>query len=211
MAYAQFNGWNIVPMPSGPSAKQIDFSANDTVGETSSPFTRQSQIQQWSGGDWWEVNVSLPPMRLQRANQWIAWLMALRGKANVFQLGDPLGRFPLGNASGAPLINGVHAAGITTIATKGWTAGAKNVLLPGDYFQIGVRLHKVAQLTAVDADANGLATFDIWPSLREAPADGTAIITSGTSGLFRLADNRREWSVSTAKLYGISFKCIEAR
>lgn len=209
MAYSIFNGWSIIPMPSSPSPKQIDFSINDSVGSTMSPFTRQSQIQQWPGADWWEANVSLPAMSLRRANQWIAWLMALRGKANVFQLGDPVGRLPLGSASGAPVMDGAQAAMATTISTKGWTASAKSVLCCGDYVQIGYRFHKA--LTDADADSNGKATIEIWPSLREAVADGTAIITNGTTGLFRLADNKREWSVNTGRLYGISFRAIEAR
>jgi hypothetical protein len=209
--YQQFNGWSIIPMPSSPAPKQIDFAATDAVGMTQSSFTGQSQIQQFPGADFWSWNVSLPAMSRRQACMWIAFLMAHRGKANVFQLGDPLGRLPMGSASGTPVLDGVQAAMATTITTRGWTANATGVLLPGDYLQIGYRLHQVAQATNVDADANGKASIEIWPSLREAVADGTSIITTGTTGLFRLADNRREWSVNTGRLYGLSFKVIEAR
>ncbi len=44
MSYTQFNGWNIIPMPAKPVARQIDFSMTDSVGQTTSPYTRQSQL-----------------------------------------------------------------------------------------------------------------------------------------------------------------------
>lgn len=209
MAYQQWNGLNIIPMPTSPKPKQIDFAISDAIGMTSSPFTGQAQVQRFPGGDNWSWNVSLPPMRKQQASQWIAFLMALRGKFNVFQLGDPAGVLPMGTPLGTPVVDGAQAAMATTLATRGWTASANKVLCAGDYIQIGYRLHQV--LADVNADANGKASFEIWPSLREAVADGSSIITSGTTGLFRLAENKREWSVNAAKHYGISFRVMEAR
>jgi len=70
------------------------------------------------------------------------------------------------------------------------------------------RLHK--NLTTAASDANGKATLDIFPRLREAPPDFSAIITASPVGLFRLAENRVAWDIDEAKTYGIGFKAVEA-
>src|SRR6266702_5839374 len=99
-----FNGWNIISMPTTPSAPQtIDFTATDIVALSISPFTGQQQVQDWQQG-WLEASVSLPPLTHAQAQAWIAFLMALRGQANVFQLGDPLAVAPQGSGAGAPTV-----------------------------------------------------------------------------------------------------------
>jgi hypothetical protein len=182
----------------------------DSVGQVQSPFTLQSQVQQWPGADYWKLDLSLPSMKRDTAAAWIGFLAALRGKANVFQVGDQLGRLPRGNPQGTPVISGLHLASATSINTAGWTASATGLLKVGDYIQIGYRLHVVIG-TDVNAGADGKATIEIWPSLREALADGVSIVTSNCKGLFRLADNERSWSATQAKTYGVSFKAVEAR
>ena len=212
MPYPQFNSWNIVPMPTTPAFRTLTLSMQESVGQTQSPFTMASQVQAWPGADWWEAEIALPPMPRAKALPWIAFLAALRGKSNVFQLGDPLGTKPQGAGSPIPVyFNGAHLATATSINTKGWVPNAIAVLQPGDYLQIGYRLHMVAGVSTINADANGDASFDIWPSLREPHPDFDPITTSSTTGLFRLADNKRTWSANESKLYGISFKAVEAR
>jgi hypothetical protein len=214
MAYKQFNGWNIVPMPAAPVPRQIDFGVFDSVGETQSPFTLWSQFQPWPGADWWTMNVSLPSMSQANANVWIAWLMELRGKTNVFQIGDPSGAVACGAPMGNPVMDCSAPANnlpmSTTLYTRGWMPNRSRLLLPGDYLQIGYRLHKV--LTAqVASDGNGDAQINIWPSIREQPTDGEQVIVSKTTGLFRLAENERGWTARETRLVGLSFKCVEAR
>lgn len=82
-------------------------------------------------------------------------------------------------------------------------------LLVGDYIQIGNRMHTL--LKEVDSDTSGAATLQLYPSLREQPADGTPIITHSVKGLFRLSGNRRTWSADETRLVGLSFKIIEAK
>jgi intracellular sulfur oxidation DsrE/DsrF family protein len=53
-------------------------------------------------------------------------------------------------------------------------------------------------------------TLDIWPRLRESPADNAVVVTSNTVGLFRLASNDSEWNVNEATVYGITFAAVEA-
>jgi hypothetical protein len=213
MSYTIFNGWNIVPMPTYPAPRQVTFRMCDSVGMTQSPWTMQSQVQQWAGGDWWELDVQLPPLKPQQIGSWTAWLAALRGKANVFQMGDPQRYAPLGLPLGSPSCSsgvGINLPMMTTVTTQGWTPNKSNLLLPGDYLQIGYRLHIVAGTSPVNSDSLGDATFEIWPSLRE-DARGVSIITSNPKGLFRLADNKREFSENVSRLFGLTFKAIEAR
>jgi hypothetical protein len=211
MAYAEYNSWDIIPMPASPAPRGITLKMNDAVGVVQSPFTMQTQVQQWPGADFWEAEVTLPPMKRADAVKWIAWLMSLRGQANVFQLGDPLGKAARGTPTGSPENDGTHIAGTYLLNTKGWTANSTNNLLPGDYIQIGYQLYCVAGVNPVNADAAGKAQIEIWPSLRVALADGNPLTLTNTTGLFRLASNQRSWSVDEMKIYSISFKAIEAR
>src|ERR1700739_1406165 len=59
----------------------------DNVGLVTNPFTMQTQTQTWSGGDMWKAQITLPPMTRAQAAPWLAFFGALRGVANVFQLG----------------------------------------------------------------------------------------------------------------------------
>jgi hypothetical protein len=176
-------------------------------------FTQQTQQQRWPGGDLWDGMLNLPKMTRAQAAQWIAFLMALRGTSNCFLVGDPYMATPQGTPTGTPVVDSSvttnNLAMSTSLVTRGWAANSIGNLLPGDYLQIGNRLHSV--LKSVDADSGGAATIQLGPSLREQPADGTAIITNGAKGLFRLASNKRTWSVDETRLFGISIKITEAK
>jgi hypothetical protein len=211
-----FNGWNIIALPPRPVPRQIDFSISDSVGENVSPFTRQSQVQLWPGADWWSLNVSMPAMKRPWANNWIAWLAALQGKFNAFQIGDPSGIAPLGTPMGSPVCDcsypGYNLTTANVLHTRGWTPNKYRLLLPGDYLQIGYRLHFVTYAcAAVNSDANGNAAIPVWPSIRELPADGQPILLHNTSGLFRLETNTRNWTANYLKVIPVGFKCKEAR
>jgi len=208
MIIGQFNGWNIVAPPSYPAWKQVEYSVEDVIGEAESPFTLQAQQQDW-GADRWSLNIALPPMSQADAAAWTSWLMEMRGKLNVFQMGDPLKASPAGAAQGTPVSQGANLAGARSILTRGWQPSTQAQLLVADYLQAGYRLHQVISAN-VDSDANGFATINIWPSLREPTADGDPIILSNPTGLFRLAENKRGWSVAVTKMFGIQVQIKEA-
>lgn len=69
-----------------------------------------------------------------------------------------------------------------SLATKGWTAFAGGVLLPGDWLQTGYWLYR--NLAVANADGSGHATRSIWPQIRESPNDGDTIVTSKHEGAF---------------------------
>ncbi|HEV8189437.1 MAG TPA: hypothetical protein VGP83_16910 [Pyrinomonadaceae bacterium] len=197
----------LLSMPTNPAAAQsVEFTATDIIAVSVSPFTAQQQTQDWQQG-WLEASISLPPLTQKQAQQWIAFLMGLRGQLNVFMWGDPLATAPAGSAAGSPLVSGDGQKGFS-LATSGWTANAVGVLLPGDWLQIGQRLYRT--LLAADADATGNATISIWPPLRESPVDGAPLILTNTQGLFRLKSNARKWSETEARYYGMQFEIREA-
>jgi hypothetical protein len=202
-----FNGWNIIPTPGTPSAPaSMEFTAEDIVAVSVSPFTGQQQVQDWQAS-FLEASVSMPPLTHVQAQQWIAFLLSLRGQANVFQLGDPLAVSPQGSGAGAPLVDGAGQTGYT-INLRGFTPSAANVLLPGDWIQIGYRIYRT--LVAVSADANGKVALSIWPQIREPPPDAAVVVLNGTKGLWRLQANARKWSIGAARVYGIQFEIREA-
>jgi hypothetical protein len=180
--------------------------AHSVVGMASSPFTGSQQTQEWPG-NWWEADVTLPPMIRADAEAWVTFLIARHGMARKFMMGDPSAKTPRGTLGGTPVVDGAGQTG-GILAIRGYTASVANVQREGDYIQVGNRLYKL--LEAEDSNSLGKATFDIFPNLRESPGDGDAVITSNCKGTFRLASNDTEWDVDSAMIYGISFKAMEA-
>lgn len=201
-----FNGFTIVTLPTKPAPSAVDFTASDIVAASISPFTGQFQVQNWQSA-WLEATVSMPPMKDAQARGFVAFLLACNGMANVFQLGDPMRKAPLGSGAGSPAVNGANQTGFT-LQTKGWTASAAGVLLPGDLLQIGFRLY--TNLGVLNADGSGDAIASIWPNIRESPADGAGITLNNTLGIWRLKTNERKWSIKSARTYGIQFEIREA-
>lgn len=80
-----YNGWNVITIPGTPPAPaSIEFSVVDIVSGNVSPFTGQMQVYQW-GATYMEAMVYMPPMTDTDAQEWLAFLRALQGIANVFQ------------------------------------------------------------------------------------------------------------------------------
>jgi hypothetical protein len=197
-------------LPDSNSIRGIELRAVNAVAYSRSPFTFAGQAHAYSG-QMWTADITLKPMRRSDAEQWIAWLISLRGQFGTFLLNDPLGYTPRGSAGGTPLVNGSAQTG-NLINIDGCTASQTGWLKAGDYVQFGsgssASLHKV--LEDVDTDGSGETTLEIWPSVRTAPADNSTVVTSSAKGLFRLSSNEQAWSVNEASIYGITFGAMEA-
>lgn len=204
--------YSLVTIPSSPGPAEVEFGMGDLISLQQSPYTLQQQTQQWPGADWWDAKISLPPMSAATAAAWEAFLAELRGPLNVFQLADPRHPAPLGaTGSSAPKIDsGTYAATTSTIGTVGWQPNQPRLLAPGDRFQLGYRLHMVVD-APVSSNSQGAATFSIWPSLREQPTAGEALVLKYPKGLFRLAQNRRSFQASPQRLTTLSFSAVEVR
>jgi len=196
-------------LPTTIGMAEIQIIAADIVGESESPFTFEQQIFDWQAQRW-AGSVSLPS-RMDRASaeEWLAFLLALRGKFGTFLMGDPAGATPRGTWAGTPLVNGASQTGLT-LAVDGFSVGATGK--KGDWFQLGSgsssRLYKLTE----DFTANGAgqATLDFWPRLRSSPADNDPLISSAAKGIWRLAANERGWTLRDITTYGVSFPCKEA-
>lgn len=209
------NTYNLVTLPASPGIADIVITMMDSIAVVPSPFVpSQVQTQQWPGADAWGATVTPPKIWLPAdKGAWRAFLAGLQGMLNVFQLADPDHCKPLGQAKGAPQVDGTvsggNAAAQNILHTKGWTPSIYRQMLPGDYLQVGYRLHVVT--AQVDSDVSGNAAIAVWPSLRETPADGTGIKLTNCQGVFRLSANKRQWHVSPDKLMQVSISCSEAR
>ena len=197
-------------LPSHTGIRNITLRAVNTVGMTMSPFTYQQQAVAHAGQRW-EVDVTLPAMNRADAEQWVAFLVSLRGLLGTFTLGDPVGASPRGSAGGTPLVNGASQIG-GILAIDGCTASQTGWLKAGDYIQLGTAgtatLHKV--LKDADSNGSGQVSLDIWPYIRTAPSDNATVVVTNTVGRFRLSSNEQNWNIRETSIYGITFGGIEA-
>lgn len=74
--------------PTNLGIANIVLSAENAVALSQSPFTFQQQIVAHPGQRW-AASVSLPPMKRQDAEYWVAFLLSLKGQVGTFLLGDP--------------------------------------------------------------------------------------------------------------------------
>lgn len=197
-------------LPSHTGIRSIEFRAINAVAYSRSPFTFQGQAFAYAG-QMWQADITLPPMKRSDAEQWVAWLVSLRGQLGTFLLGDPLGSTARGAATGTPLVNGSSQTG-GSLVIDGAATSVTGWLKAGDYIQLGTgssaTLHKVLQ--DANSDGSGNVTLDIWPHIRTAPADDSTVTVSNTKGLFRLSSNEQSWSINEASIYGLTFGAMEA-
>jgi hypothetical protein len=196
--------------PTHTDAAALRITRRSVVAVAVSPFTGKQQTQAHQG-QWFEAEISLPPMYRADAAPWIAFLMKLNGMEGTFLAGDPSYRASRGTIAGTVLVNGAHSARAKTLALKGMTAGT--TLLAGDYIQLGSssasRLHAV--LSDVTADGSGNATLDIWPALRTSYSDSAAVTYNSPVGLWRLATNEMPNDFSPGQIFsGITLPVREA-
>lgn len=196
--------------PTSIGIANIELSATNAVAISRSPFTFSQQVHTYPG-QMWSATVTIPPLRKEFVEPWVAFLLALRGQTGTFLLGDPNNVTPRGVATGTPLVKGAAQTG-GTLAIDGATINTTGWLKAGDYIQLGAAssatLHKV--LLDADSDALGNVTLEIWPYMRTAPADNAAVTVSNCKGVFRLATNTQSWSINESSAYGLQFDAMEA-
>jgi hypothetical protein len=194
--------------PTTRAPAHIDFAAEDVIGLSESPFTFEAQKFDWQAGRWAGM-LAWGEMNRADADTVISFLNSLRGVLGTFLFWDPFASTQQGTWSGAaPLVNGAGQSGYT-LAIDGLGAGA--TIKARDPFQLGSgassRLYNVQQ----DATANGSGqvTLDLWPRLRSAPADNAPLTLASPKGLWRLATNKRRWSLADVRYSGIDVPIAE--
>ena len=194
-------------LPSHTGIAAIELRAVNAVAYSQSPFTFAGQAHAYSG-EMWQADITLPPMKRADAEQWIAFLISLRGQYGTFYLGDPTAAAPRGTVSTNNDVNSATgSAGARTISV---TITSGETLLAGDYMQIGTTANRSLHKVLVDATGTGSAQdIEIWPALRESKSSAGVNILN-TTGKFRLASNQQNWSVNEASIYGLTFGAFEA-
>lgn len=187
--------------PATPGNRSIQWTPRTVVGMNQSPFTGQQQVYAWPA-QWWEVTVSLPAMRDADAGAWQAFFLALNGREGTFYLGDSIRKSPLGAVTGTLTVGSGATANTTTLPISGATGS----FAVGDWLQVGTsssaRLHRVVQV-------NSSASVDVFPRLRSAYSNGTAITKTNPVGLFRLMD-AVPWGYDYRKICdGLTFSAME--
>jgi hypothetical protein len=197
--------------PASPGFTRFRYVGRNASAATESPFSFFEQVQNHPG-DKWMFELTLPKMRRAQAAEWISLRLACRGRLGTFLIGPPDADAPRGSFAGTPVVDGSVAARATALPLRGLTPLTANIARKYDFIQVGsgatTRLH--VSLTDVDADSNGDATLDIWPSARETISDGTAVVTSGAKGAFAFATGTAEWDMDQLRNYGVSFVISEA-
>jgi hypothetical protein len=181
------------------------------VASQASPFTGQEQVYR-NQGEWWEGEINFIPSTRVNARLVQAFLAELRGKFGTFLYGDPdaiaLGRMGVG---GTVTVNGAGQTG-NTLTVDGMTLSTNNILMAGDYFQLGTgtsaRLYMATQPLNSNGSGQGTITFE--PALRASPADNSAVTVTNPLGLFRLSENTAQWDADQSNVYSISLAFREA-
>jgi len=198
-------------VPNYTSFSSVSLVARNTVGLSRSPYTSQQKVYQWRG-QFWEVDVTLKPMKRADAESWNAFFLKLKGQVGTFYLSpDPNGRTVRGSASssaGTPIVNGSLSANSSSVDITGATAGATGYLLAGDYISINNQLLKV--LNDVNTTGSGTATIDVFPNIRTALSGSDTVTVSNAQGIFRLASNEQNINIAENNIYQQGFTAIES-
>lgn len=180
--------------PAALEASRLSITGVSAVSRNVSPFTMQVQQYNWQGQGWLGT-VDCPPMTRTAAEQVIAFLlMAQRGTFYFQDYANPTAR---GSVTGTLTVSSATANG-TTLGISGATGS----FAAGDWIQISTSLYKIVQV-------NSSSSVDVFPVLRSSYAGGTSITYTNAKGVFRLAEPSTQWSIDTAKFYGVSFNVME--
>lgn len=197
-------------LPTTPAPQAQVWRQRNVVAEMVSPYTLQSQRVEHPGQAW-EGELDVVLHTAAEAAAWEAFLARLHGKFGTFLMGHVLHAGPRGSAPGAPVVNGAGQTG-NQLNTRGWTVSQSGILLEGDYIQVGsgatARLYMVVQ--DANSDGSGDATLEIWPRLRESPADGATVVTSNPQGVFKLGDNVPAVNLSPPEVHQLRIPVVEA-
>jgi len=198
--------------PTTIAPKDTNFRITRIAGVNESIYTGTQQVYQYTG-EYWEVDITMPPMRTATARAFVSFLVSLRGQYGSFFVGDFDAKTALGTAgtsAGTPLVKGASQTG-NTLVCDGAPNSQTGYLKAGDYIQLGSgatqRLHMV--VADSNSDGSGNFTLSIEPALRTSPADNLAITVANTKGVFRLNANTTEWNANEASTYGIAFSARE--
>ena len=201
-------------MPTNIGIKSARFSLERQGTINISPFVGSQQVYD-HGYALWKATISLPPMKREKAAEWCAFFVSLRGRFGTFLMGDPDAANPLGGAkdlSSTMSTTSAVTAGVNSndIPFDG-LSGTGNAFKAGDYVQIAgganTRLYMVREDVAM---TNGAGTLKVEPSVRLDIVNNQEIIYKNCKGIFRMDSGELGWDTDHVSKYGITFSATEA-
>ena len=199
-----------IEFPSNIGIANFSFGLRVAVARTESPFSFVEQVVKYSG-EILEIEVALPPLFRDDAEEFNAFLFKLRGRFGTFLIGDPNGVNPRGSWGGTPVIDGAGQTG-DELHITGLPPSVVNVGRTGDYIQLGTganaRLYKL--LENASSNAAGEATLLLAPNLRTSPENGSEVIYQNAKGVFRLGENLQGFKINDNSIYSLQFKATES-
>ncbi|MGD9538557.1 MAG: hypothetical protein AB7P52_11575 [Alphaproteobacteria bacterium] len=191
--------------PAAPAFRSSRFGLRANTQSFESPLTRSVQTIELLGARWF-ATYELPPMRRAQAAAWMAFLVALQGRAGRFLGFDPDCRSPRGTGAGTPFVKGEGQTG-ASLSTDGW-APLETVLKAGDYVAVNGELKMMTADAA--SDGGGNATLAFKPSLRAAPPDDAPLTLDDASCTMMLIDDEQAaWDADAISVFGLSFSGVE--
>ena len=205
----------ILTLPTAPDFSDTRFGlVSNTQTGLESPLNHTSQFLELPGARW-KAEYALPPMSRALAATWVAFLVALRGRAGQFYGFDPSvhPRRPRGSAlsAGSLQVAGANQTG-AILVVDGATPLAVDVFRTGDYlaYDVGSSGRQLHMVTSdATADSSGELSIPIEPPIRTSPAAGQPLILTDPSCVMRLVEDEVGWEVSRAQIYGLRFEAIE--
>lgn len=190
-------------LPTVTGIRNIELRAMNAVAYGQSPFTFAGQAHAYPG-QMWQADITLPSMSVAQAEQWLGFLLSLRGQFGTFLLGDPARTALRGTASSCTITGSSGDATVSATVPDGET------LLAGDYIQLGATADATLHKVLVNYTGTGAAAdLEIWPGLRKNRSAVSATLSSA-KGVFRLSSNEQAWSIDETSIYGITFAAREA-
>lgn len=100
-------------------------------------------------------------------------------------------QYPIGVATGTPLVNNIggYAIGTTSIATDGWTISTTGILKQGDIISFAGHSQRYIITADTNSDGSGNSTLAITPALTASVANNEAITVQSLPGFMALPAN----------------------
>jgi hypothetical protein len=192
--------------PTSPAARSVKVSSfTPTLISVTHSLKRQVRRR---GGQQWTLEVEFPPMTRDEFAPIYAFVVSQRGQYETFTYTPPLIGVARGAMGGTPLVNAVHAVGVTSIATDGWP-NSTLVLKAGDFVKFAGH-NKVYLVTAnATTDGTGAVTLTIEPPLNTALANNEAITVNGVPFTVALVSDVQAFGLEMGPIYSFSLNMVE--
>ncbi|MBL4623293.1 MAG: hypothetical protein JKY89_12935 [Immundisolibacteraceae bacterium] len=187
------------------SIKDHSFKLIQVQARSTSPFTRASQVQSYSG-QVIEYTFEYKRFSQLEARKLIGFLVRMKGMLGTVYLGDPDGNLGSHNGSNLTIVS---KASNNEIVCSGFTPLQQDALIEGDFISFSNYELKIIAET-VNADASGNATIKFESSLRDQTIGiGGIVTTQNPKGIFSLSVPNIGFSSNELKEYEISLVYLE--